>query len=193
MMSAIVRERHERVAGVRNVHFTRDAAGPGTASDALSNQRRRRGACTAAARETTRRRAPAERPASAPWRPGCRPSSRPPSARRSRCARAGSSPAPLRPPSARSAGSGASWRRRSHPTARGPAAMSCSIWSTRMIELRMMMPESAIVPSMATKPNGSPEHEQAGGHADEPERRGQQHHQRAREALQLDHRAASAP
>ncbi len=37
-----------------------------------------------------------------------------------------------------------------------PAAMSCSIWSTRITELRMMMPDSAIVPSIATKPNGLP-------------------------------------
>ncbi len=33
--------------------------------------------------------------------------------------------------------------------------MSCSIWSTRITELRMIMPDSAIVPSMATKPNGT--------------------------------------
>ena len=36
-----------------------------------------------------------------------------------------------------------------------PAAMSWSIWSTRITELRMIMPDSAIVPSIATKPNGT--------------------------------------
>ena len=36
-----------------------------------------------------------------------------------------------------------------------PEAMSCSIWSTRITELRMIMPLSAMVPSMATKPNGT--------------------------------------
>ena len=35
-----------------------------------------------------------------------------------------------------------------------PARMSCSIWSTRITELRMMMPNIAMVPSIATKPNG---------------------------------------
>ena len=35
-----------------------------------------------------------------------------------------------------------------------PAAMSWSIWSTRMTVLRMIMPASAIMPSSATKPNG---------------------------------------
>ena len=35
-----------------------------------------------------------------------------------------------------------------------PAAMSCSIWSTRITELRMIIPDNAMVPSMATKPNG---------------------------------------
>ena len=35
-----------------------------------------------------------------------------------------------------------------------PAAMSCSIWSTRITELRMIIPDSAMVPSIATKPNG---------------------------------------
>ena len=37
-----------------------------------------------------------------------------------------------------------------------PAAMSWSIWSTRITELRMMIPDSAIVPSIATNPNGLP-------------------------------------
>jgi hypothetical protein len=37
-----------------------------------------------------------------------------------------------------------------------PAAMSCSIWSTRITELRMMIPNIAITPSIATKPNGWP-------------------------------------
>jgi len=32
--------------------------------------------------------------------------------------------------------------------------MSCWIWSTRITELRMIMPDSAIVPSIATKPKG---------------------------------------
>jgi hypothetical protein len=36
-----------------------------------------------------------------------------------------------------------------------PAAMSCSIWSVRMMELRMIMPDSAMAPSMATKPKGT--------------------------------------
>ena len=36
-----------------------------------------------------------------------------------------------------------------------PASMSCSIWSTRMIELRMIIPNSAMKPSIATKPNGT--------------------------------------
>ncbi len=36
-----------------------------------------------------------------------------------------------------------------------PCAMSCSIWSTRITELRMIMPNSAIVPSIATNPNGT--------------------------------------
>ena len=35
-----------------------------------------------------------------------------------------------------------------------PAAMSCSIWSTRITELRMIIPASAITPSSATNPNG---------------------------------------
>ena len=35
-----------------------------------------------------------------------------------------------------------------------PAAMSCSIWSTRITELRMIMPASAMTPSSATKPKG---------------------------------------
>ena len=35
-----------------------------------------------------------------------------------------------------------------------PAAMSWSIWSTRITELRMIMPASAITPSSETKPNG---------------------------------------
>ena len=38
-----------------------------------------------------------------------------------------------------------------------PSSMSCRIWSTRMTVLRMMMPASAMVPSMATKPKGRPE------------------------------------
>ncbi len=33
--------------------------------------------------------------------------------------------------------------------------MSCSIWSTRITLLRMMMPASAITPRMATKPNAA--------------------------------------
>ena len=37
-----------------------------------------------------------------------------------------------------------------------PALMSCSIWSTSMTLLRMMIPASAINPSVATKPNGAP-------------------------------------
>ena len=65
--------------------------------------------------------------------------------------------------------------------------MSCSIWSTRIIELRMMMPDSAIVPSIATKPNGLSNTSSADGDADQAERRGQHDHQRAREALQLEH------
>ena len=35
-----------------------------------------------------------------------------------------------------------------------PAALSCSIWSTRITELRMIIPDKAMVPSIATKPNG---------------------------------------
>ena len=35
-----------------------------------------------------------------------------------------------------------------------PARMSCSIWSTRITVLRMIMPPRAMVPSMATKPKG---------------------------------------
>ena len=38
-----------------------------------------------------------------------------------------------------------------------PAATSCSIWSTRMTVLRMIMPPSAINPSSVTKPNGMPD------------------------------------
>ena len=36
-----------------------------------------------------------------------------------------------------------------------PSPRSRSIWSTRITELRMIMPASAIVPSIATKPNGT--------------------------------------
>ena len=36
-----------------------------------------------------------------------------------------------------------------------PAAMSWSIWSTRITALRMIMPPSAITPSSATKPKGA--------------------------------------
>ena len=46
----------------------------------------------------------------------------------------------------------------------------------------MMMPASAIVPSMATKPNGLPNDQQRQHDADEAERRRQHDHQRAREA-----------
>ena len=35
-----------------------------------------------------------------------------------------------------------------------PRSRSCSIWSMRITELRMIMPISAITPSSATKPNG---------------------------------------
>ena len=35
-----------------------------------------------------------------------------------------------------------------------PRERSCSIWSIRITELRMIMPISAITPSSATKPNG---------------------------------------
>ena len=37
-----------------------------------------------------------------------------------------------------------------------PSARSWSIWLTRMTEFRMMMPASAMKPSMATKPKGAP-------------------------------------
>ncbi|MNT70593.1 hypothetical protein D3C72_2089990 [compost metagenome] len=36
-----------------------------------------------------------------------------------------------------------------------PALMSCSIWSTRITELRMIMPSSAVMPSCATNPIGA--------------------------------------
>ena len=35
-----------------------------------------------------------------------------------------------------------------------PRSLSRSIWSTRITELRMIMPTSAMTPSWATKPNG---------------------------------------
>jgi len=35
-----------------------------------------------------------------------------------------------------------------------PSLMSCSIWSTRITELRMIMPNSAMTPRLATKPSG---------------------------------------
>ena len=35
-----------------------------------------------------------------------------------------------------------------------PCAISCCIWSIRIMVLRMMMPIRAITPSNATKPNG---------------------------------------
>ena len=35
-----------------------------------------------------------------------------------------------------------------------PAARSCSIWSTRITELRMIIPDNAMVPSNAMKPKG---------------------------------------
>ena len=35
-----------------------------------------------------------------------------------------------------------------------PACSCCLIWSINMTELRMMMPNSAMIPSMTTKPNG---------------------------------------
>ena len=35
-----------------------------------------------------------------------------------------------------------------------PDALSCSIWSTKITELRMIMPESVMVPNIPTKPNG---------------------------------------
>ena len=41
-----------------------------------------------------------------------------------------------------------------------PRARSCSIWSIRITELRMIMPISAITPSSATKPNGRFEQQQ---------------------------------
>jgi hypothetical protein len=37
-----------------------------------------------------------------------------------------------------------------------PAAMFVSIWSMRMTEFRMIMPLSAMMPRIATKPNGVP-------------------------------------
>ena len=42
-----------------------------------------------------------------------------------------------------------------------PAFSSWSIWSIRITELRMIMPDSAIVPSMATKPKGLPKSNKA--------------------------------
>ena len=50
-----------------------------------------------------------------------------------------------------------------------------------------MIPNIAIVPSMATKPNGMCEQQQRDHHADQSERRGQNDHERTAEALQLDH------
>ncbi len=37
-----------------------------------------------------------------------------------------------------------------------PACSSCSIWSTRITELRRIMPISAMTPRLATKPKGLP-------------------------------------
>ena len=54
----------------------------------------------------------------------------------------------------------------------------------------MIMPPSAMVPSIATKPKGLLEHEQRDGDADDAQRRGEQHHEGAREALQLQHQQA---
>ena len=78
------------------------------------------------------------------------------------------------------------------PRRRRRRAMSWSIWSTRITELRMMIPDSAIVPSIATKPNGLPNASSAERHADQPERRGQHDHRRAREAPAAGSSAASA-
>ena len=56
----------------------------------------------------------------------------------------------------------------------------------------MIMPDSAIVPSIATKPNGLPNASSASDDADQAERRGQHDHRRAREAAAAGSSAASA-
>ena len=57
-----------------------------------------------------------------------------------------------------------------------PCARSCSIWWTRITELRMIMPASAMMPSVAMKPIGVFVVSSAAGDPDEAERRHADHH-----------------
>ena len=204
MMSVIGERRHDdvRMRGDRRILPRGRRAGTGSrggpalpATGRPDVSRRQRPRRRRRARRGTRpHTAPAGTPASAPWRPGCRPSSPPPSGRRSRCATSG-----IIASTAAAAVSTIGRKRRTVaptigvPAARRPAAMSCSIWSTRMTELRMMMPDSAIVPSIATKPNGMPNTSSAGGDADQPQRRGQHAPSACARSSAAGSSAASAP
>ena len=68
-----------------------------------------------------------------------------------------------------------------------PCARSISICSIRMTALRAIMPNSARMPRMATKPSGRLKRRSANDHADHAHRHHAQDQDQAREALQLDH------
>src|SRR4029077_11282058 len=67
-----------------------------------------------------------------------------------------------------------------------PAAISVSIWSIRITELRITMPISETTPRIATKPMGARD-KQCSGDADEGQRCGGKHKEQPLKALQLYH------
>ena len=68
-----------------------------------------------------------------------------------------------------------------------PCAISVSIWSIRITELRITMPTSETMPRMATNPIGAPESKQRRGNTDQRQWRGREHKEQTLEALQLHH------